>query len=56
MEIVKPNYDKDEKHLSMGDLELTRIPLGESTPESEVHNLKETVSRVIERVENNRKT
>ncbi|KAH9303442.1 hypothetical protein KI387_015025, partial [Taxus chinensis] len=51
MEIAEPKVDKEEKYLLVFDLELTRIPLGESTPESEVHNLRETVTRVIERVE-----
>ncbi|KAH9291257.1 hypothetical protein KI387_043552, partial [Taxus chinensis] len=56
MEIARPKLDKDEKDLSMGDLELTRISLGESTPESEVHNLRETMSKVIERVEKGKST
>ncbi|KAH9325120.1 hypothetical protein KI387_005298, partial [Taxus chinensis] len=46
----------EEKYLTLNDLELTRIPLGESTPESEVHNLKETVSKLIERVEKGKQT
>lgn len=32
IEIANPNFDKDERDLSLGDLELTRIPIGESTP------------------------
>ncbi|KAH9314656.1 hypothetical protein KI387_023283, partial [Taxus chinensis] len=48
MEIAKPRVDKEEKYLLVFDLELMRIPLGDSMPESEVHNLREIVTRVIE--------
>ncbi|KAH9324269.1 hypothetical protein KI387_004447, partial [Taxus chinensis] len=49
--ITKPKVDKDEKILMLSYLESTRIPLGGSTPECEVHNLNQIVSRVIEIVE-----
>ncbi|KAH9311645.1 hypothetical protein KI387_026680, partial [Taxus chinensis] len=51
LEITKPRVENDEKDITIVELELTGIPLGEYTPDGEVHNLKEMVSKVIERVE-----
>ena len=48
LEVAKPKVDKVEKDLLVSDLDLSRIPMGESTPESEVHNLQETVTKVVE--------
>ncbi|KAH9293718.1 hypothetical protein KI387_041075, partial [Taxus chinensis] len=33
LEIAKPTVDKSEQDLQASDLELSRIPMGESTPE-----------------------
>ncbi|KAH9320290.1 hypothetical protein KI387_022059, partial [Taxus chinensis] len=54
--IAKPTVDKSEQDLQASDLELSRIPMGESTPEGEIHNLQEIVTRVIRRVEKGQKT
>ncbi|KAH9294385.1 hypothetical protein KI387_040410, partial [Taxus chinensis] len=56
IEIVKPTVDKSEQEISTTDFEITRISLGESTPEGDVHNLKETIFKVIERVEKGKQT
>ncbi|KAH9295151.1 hypothetical protein KI387_038739, partial [Taxus chinensis] len=56
LEIAKPTVDKSEQDLQTSDLELSRIPMGESTPEGEIHNLQETVTRVIGRVEKGQQT
>ncbi|KAH9324578.1 hypothetical protein KI387_004756, partial [Taxus chinensis] len=56
LEIAKPTVDKSESELLTSDLELSRIPMGESTPEGEIHNLQETVTRVIGRVEKGQQT
>ncbi|KAH9297053.1 hypothetical protein KI387_028735 [Taxus chinensis] len=56
LEVTKPKVDKAEHDLLASDLELSRIPMGESTPKSEVHNLQEIVTKVIERVEKGKKT
>lgn len=47
--------EKCKKDLTIFELELIKIPLGEYTPEGEVHNIKEIVSKVIERVEKGEK-
>ncbi|KAH9313327.1 hypothetical protein KI387_028362, partial [Taxus chinensis] len=54
--IAKPKVDKPEQDLQASDLELSRIPMGESTPEGEIHNLQEIVTRVIGRVEKGKQT
>ncbi|KAH9313947.1 hypothetical protein KI387_022574, partial [Taxus chinensis] len=56
LEIAKPKTDKPEQDLQASDLELSRIPMGESTPEGEIQNLQETVTRVIGRVEKGQQT
>ncbi|KAH9322999.1 hypothetical protein KI387_017638, partial [Taxus chinensis] len=56
LEIARPKEDKNEKDISVSDFELTRISLGESIPEGEVHNLRETFSKVIERVKKGKQT
>ncbi|KAH9321066.1 hypothetical protein KI387_015705, partial [Taxus chinensis] len=56
LEIAKPKVDKPEQDLQASDLELSRISMGESTPEGEIHNLQETVTRVIGRVEKGQQT
>ncbi|KAH9313463.1 hypothetical protein KI387_044582, partial [Taxus chinensis] len=56
LEIAKPTVDKSESDLLTSELELSRIPMGESTPEGEIHNLQETVTRVIGRVEKGQQT
>ncbi|KAH9310152.1 hypothetical protein KI387_038063, partial [Taxus chinensis] len=56
LEISKPTTDKSEQDLQVSDLELSRIPMGESTPEGEIHNLQEIVTRVIGRVEKGQQT
>ncbi|KAH9306929.1 hypothetical protein KI387_011333, partial [Taxus chinensis] len=56
LEIAKPTVEKSESDLLTSDLELSRIPMGESTPEGEIHNLQETITRVIGRVEKGQQT
>lgn len=56
LEVTKPKVDKSEQDLLASNLKISRIPMGESTPESEVHNLQKMVSKVIKRVEKGKKT
>ncbi|KAH9316561.1 hypothetical protein KI387_025188, partial [Taxus chinensis] len=56
LEVAKPKSVKEEKYLLISELELSRIPMGESTLESEVHNLQETITKVIEWVEKGKQT
>ncbi|KAH9317013.1 hypothetical protein KI387_018782, partial [Taxus chinensis] len=56
LEVAKPKVDKAEQDLQASDLELSRIPMGESTPESEMHNLQQIVTRFIGRVEKGKHT
>ncbi|KAH9312034.1 hypothetical protein KI387_027069, partial [Taxus chinensis] len=56
LEVANPKVEKEEKYLLIFDLEISRIPMGESTPKSEVHNLWETITKVIEWVEKGKQT
>lgn len=56
LEIAKPKVDKAKQDLLASDMFLSRIPMGKSTPKSEVHSLQEIVTKVIERFERGKQT
>ncbi|KAH9292248.1 hypothetical protein KI387_042565, partial [Taxus chinensis] len=56
VEIARSPVEKDESEMTTVDYNVSRISLGGSTHEGDVHNLRESAARLVERVEKGKQT